>query len=213
MISILDYAAIFSILIPALCAVVYYKSFPFPLKLLTVVLVFASSVDLWCTYASWYKIRTYPVQNFYGIFETVLLALMLYIWKNARWYRATAIMLVAIYVFCWFYYIFALGIDSFSGVSNTVKSIFMMILLAGVLIDISFDDRIPVYKNYKFWISASLLFYFSIGVVLWSTAFLPIGDNVVQSYSWNIHVFISIFTNLMITYGLITFVRWKAIYV
>ncbi len=208
-----DYASVFSLLIPTVCALFYYKSFPTSLRLLTLVLVLGSSVDFWCIYAVKHSIHTFPVQNLYSIFETLFLTLMLFFWKKTKWFRVVAVMLLVIYLFFWFYSIITLGIDSYAGGAYTMKSIFMMILLSGILIDISFDLSIPVYKNYKFWIGISLLFYYSIGVVLWSTAFLPIGDYVIQYYSWNIHAVLSIFTNLLVTYGLITFVRWKAIYV
>ncbi len=208
----LNYVGVCVTLIPTVYGLSSWKSFTVPLRMLTVVYVFGSSVDIWSNYAALNKIHTIWIQNIYSIVEAVLLVLMLYNWKKAKWYRITAIILLSIYLFLWFYKTFTLGLDAYAGATHTLKSIFMMFLFSGVLIDLSFDTAIPVYKNYKFWISSALLLYFSIAVVLWSTAYLPIGDAVVQYYSWEFHTFLNMFCNLLVVYGLITFNRWKAIY-
>ncbi len=206
--------SLFSIFVPVAVAMPIFPRLTHPLKVLAILMVIAAFFEL-CNFYLYSHLKANQwVVNIYTILEMVGLVYICIVWKNEKWYKITALVLLGVFALSWIYYAFTSGIFSAFFTENlTQKSLSLTFLFGYLLIGLSVDDHIPVYHNYKFWISAALLIYFSISVVLWATRNLEIDKTTMGTYTWYIHSYTNIFVNLLVAYGFICYYRKMKLYI
>ncbi len=146
--------------------------------------------------------------NVFSLFEAIVLFYILREWQYKKWVKNVSIVLFVIYLLFWIYSTCISGsFFEFNDMEKTIKAIFLIFLSIYPMIGFSLDDKLPVYQNYKFWICSALLLYFSVSVVLFSTASLAIDNTKANEYTWKIHSYINIFSNFIFAYGFLWYSR------
>lgn len=88
--------------------------------------------------------------------------------------------------------------------SSSVESIFLMILSALMLMQLTNDNTKYLIRNHKFWFTVAVFLYFSVmGVVIASANFIVDDKTYLRAYTWVINAVMSITVNLLYIKGIL----------
>lgn len=199
----LDYISTISVLIPLLASIYRYKRLNTELKLLSWLFIFASIVELINFISVRNHISNFWIVNIYSLIEGFVIFYIISKWINVQNMLKVTLILFVIYCLYWLYTTFFISsIFDFNSKEKTVKGLMLIFLSGYLLIRLSIDEKIVLYKDYRFWISCDVMIYFSITLIVFSTATVFLEDNHRAAYySWMIHSIINTISNLIFAYS------------
>ncbi len=205
MIRWLAYISSLSSLIPVLSAAYQYNHLSKPLKLLAQLLVFGALVEGVNFILSHYKQNNLWLFNLYSITEGFVFCYLMGRWSDSKRMFIVSISLFFLYLLYWLYSTFIGGsLFGFNSHEKTIKGLMLIFLSGSLLIRISMDESIIMLSDYRFWITSAILIYFSVTLIVFSTATFGFEDHHrAMNYSWVIHSVINIISNLLFAYGFV----------
>jgi hypothetical protein len=192
-----------SILFPFAAALYGFRLLNKELKLLAGLFIFSTAVEITSFITSYYRVNNLWLLNSYNLIEGFV-----FFYICARWFQSATVFKVlmtifGLYVLYWMYStVVASTIFDFNDKEKTLKGILLILTSGYLMLQFSKEETIVLTQDYRFWIIASILIYFSAGVAIFSTANYILEDNVkAMYYSWNAHSVINIICNLLYAYG------------
>lgn len=203
----LDYISAVSILMPFIISISQFSRLNTELKFLAYFFSFATAIEIIAFTMSIYRLNNLWLMNIYTLIEGVVFFWLLGKWFESKTMFVVIITLLALYVGYWCYTTFLQeGILIFNSKEMTVKAIFLIFLSGYLLIKLSMKDEINLLNNYIFWISAGILIYFLVSLVVFSSADFMITDKFsAMHYTWTIHSIINILANLLFFYAFLCY--------
>jgi hypothetical protein len=205
----LDYLSTFSILFPFAAALLHFRLLNAELKLLGWLFIVSALIETYCLVTSQYRINNVWLLNIYNVLEGFV-----FFYICARWFQSGRLFrfimgAFIVYVMYWTYSTFITGsLFEFNEKEKTLKGILLILISGYLLLHISKEETLVLTQDYRFWFTAAMLVYFSVGVALFSTANFVLEDNVkAMYYSWNVHSVINIICNLLYAYGFTWYYR------
>jgi hypothetical protein len=209
MLQWLYYVSSASILFPAIASVYKYKLLDNKMKILAWFFVLGALAEGVDSFLSIKKLNNMWMFNFYSILEGFVLCYVIGSWYHSKRWMRIAMTLFAFYSILWIYsVIVSKGIFEFNSNEKTVKGLIIIFLSGLLLVRLSMDENIRLTTDYRFWILSSILIYFSITLIVFSTATFFLEDHhIAMYYSWTIHSFTNILANILFAIGFIWYYR------
>jgi len=212
MINWLVYASSLSVLLPSIGAVLIWRYSSQEIRLLSFLFWFATIIELLNLLQINAGRDNIWIINIYSLIEGMLLLYLFGIWhlskisKNAIWLALISYMLF------WSYSTLD-NIHQFNTGEKTFKGILLAIASGMFLLQFSFRENIILQQHYRFWFASAILFYFSLTVIVFTTANYILKNNIhAMKYGWQVHSYINIISNIMFANGFRCYYLKKSIY-
>jgi hypothetical protein len=144
--------------------------------------------------SSWWR-------NIYSFNEVLFFAWFFNQWifgnKGKKAFALLCLFFVPFWVYTTF---FVFGISEANSFAFTVNSLVIATYAGIILIRLSQQANINLFKNFQFWIASGAMIYFSFGVLVFSIyQVVANNDYVLTLFSplWNVHSFMNIISNLL----------------
>jgi hypothetical protein len=205
----LIYCSSLSLLIPLFTSIAKYKRLNNELKFLTWLFIFGAIVELTIYISRGYKFHNIWIFNIFALVEAFVLFYIIGKWFNSSRMFKAAIFLFALYGLYWFYTTFITSsIFDFNSKEKTVKGILLIFLSGFLLFRLAENEEIKLISDYRLWITFAILFYFSLTLIVFTTAnFLLTDHTKAMQYSWAIHSVTNIISNLLFAFGYLCYYR------
>jgi hypothetical protein len=198
-----------SILIPLFYGVKYYKKLSKSFKWFVWFFVFASIIEVFSRlFAIWFH-NNLPLSHLFTVVEFIML---IYLFKSKIHFKNN------VYFSIIFLFLFSAFLDAFywhsvfqfNSVARALESLILVcISLYFYYINIHQITTESLFKNPMFWLSTSVLIYFSVGFFYFMTkSFIEKNDNILNDLADNINAFINIISNLLFAKSFQSF-KWK----
>jgi hypothetical protein len=199
----LGYISSLSILFPFAAALYRFPLLNKELKIMGWLFIVSTVIEIVSFATSYYRVNNLWLINSYNIIEGFIFFYICGRWFQSQKIFRAVMILFAVYAGFWFYTTFiSAGFFEFNEKEKTLKGILLILITGSLLLRISKEDTVFISQDYRFWFVAAILIYFSVGVVIFSTANLILEDNIkAMYYSWNVHSVINIICNLLFAYG------------
>jgi hypothetical protein len=204
----LNYLSSSSILVPLGFSLYRYKQLKDELKIVTVFFVIASLTEAILNITSLKMFNNLWLINIFSVIEAFTFCFVIGKWFNSKKMFRLAILLFILYFVYWLYSVLMNGdIFKFNGAEKSVKA-FVLIFLSGcLLVRLSSHEETPILENYRFWIAAAIMIYFSITLVVYCTEAFLIDGKGASYYTWIIHSVTNIVSNFLIAFGFLWYYR------
>ncbi len=205
----LDLLSAGSILIPAVISIAKFKKLNFELRVFALFFSFATAIEIASTVMSQCRMNNLWLINVYVLIEGFVLCYLIGKWFETKKLFALSMVIFVVYFIVWCYTTFLVrSIFLFNSKEMSVKSMMMIFLSGYLLIKVSLKDDEPLFQNFKLWMASAMLIYFSVTLIVFSTADFMLDDKYeAMHYSWTIHSIINIIANLLFAYGFVCYYK------
>lgn len=210
--NLIDYISFCSSYLPVLVGWALFSKFNGIVKKFVIFFSFIAITDLLVLWLGLQNKNNVIVSNFYTILESLFLFYLFNSLSNQQNFKKLLVPIAVLYSFFWLKInFFPNTIHTFHPFDEGIKGIIFIFLSMRLLIEISNDLKLPLYNNYRFWLVMAMLLYFSTTFIVFVTSTWLIKEEQVMAmrYTWFIHSFATILTNILSTYGLICFYQRK----
>lgn len=199
-----------SILIPLFYGIKYYKKLSKSFKWFVWFFVFACIIEVFSTLSAFWFNNNLPLSHLYVVVEFFT---FIYLFKtninfSKKVYFGLLFLFLVPSILDAFYFH---SIFQFNSLARTLESIILVcISLYFYYINIHQKVTESLFKNPMFWLSTSVLIYFSISFFNFMTkSFMEENDNILNDLADNIHALINIISSLLFAKSFQSF-KWKA---
>lgn len=199
--------SIFSGLLPLTVGLLFFRRLGKDLRLLIVLLALGFSLDVASIPFAIHRVSNIWLINIYFLVDYTLLTFVLSYWQDQPLVRRALRMSVAPVALVWLASQIALGsLSHFNFLTRTLECILLSVAAIYTLWQIGLSQTdLPLSRDYRFWISLSVLIYFSGTIFLYAFGFLI--NTKLMGAAWVIHSGLNVTANLGYTGGLLCFRR------
>ena len=203
----LDFISSLSIFFPLVIAVLNFRILNNELKVFAIFLCFAGAVEIITYVMSLYRMNNLWMMNIYALLEGVVFIWLIGKWLGSKKMNVITNGLLVIYIAYWCYTTFLPGdLMAFNSDELSIKAIILIILSGYLLVRLGLKEEVKLTGDFIFWISAGILIYFLISLVVFSSANIILDDSHRAMYfTWTIHSIINILVNLLFFYAFICY--------
>jgi len=209
MILWLEYLSSLSILLPALIALYRYRLLDSEMKIFALFLLLGSCVEACDIILAHYAMNNIWLFNLFSVLEGFVICYVIGKWFESPKMFRVSMVLFTVYFCYWIYTaMMTISLMEFNNYEKTVKGLIFIFLSAILLVRLSRDESIMIQRDYRFWIAAAVLVYFSATLIVFSTANVFLQDHHrAMEYSWLIHSVVNIAGNILLASGFIWYYR------
>ncbi len=202
--EILLFVSAWIIIIPSLIGTIYYTRFDAGLRVITIHVLIACTIEITSTLMGKWKLNNLPLLHFYTLSEFILLYLFFDIFWRDRFPKWLLRCIAAGFViFSLINSLFIQSIFVFNNYARALEAFLMIIFSLLSFYKLSMEGPDSPWAGPVAWISAGILVYFSGAFTLFvlSNYILPMGYRL-NIQIWAVHSFLSIVLYISISIGL-----------
>lgn len=196
----IHYVTLFSVLLPLISGMVYWKRLDKALVILEWNLLLNLFVDLLGLYLALQLKQNLIVYNFYTPVEFVLIFLAFRYWHTLPIVKMAALYAIVAFVLFWSVAIIWQGHEQAVNIILTFESVLMVIFAVATLFSALNKDQVPILKNPAFWVSSAYLLYFAGNLFLFAMikALFVLSE---WKNAWILHSLLNLVKNLLLLGG------------
>ena len=190
----------FSILIPALAGIFFYKRFDFKIKLFFFFILVSVFVEVLSDYFAKNRINNFPISHYYALLEYMAFSYLFYHATDSARIKIYIIYVSAIYiVFAIINVFFIEGIYTFNSNGRVAES--LLLLVSALLYFFTLFKKLPkdsLLRQPMFCISCGVIFYFAGNILLFGVYNILMKNTSDSQEIWVLHSLLNILLNLLI---------------
>ncbi len=201
--QLIDYLEYFSTFLPLIAGIITFKKLDKALRLFFLFWVITSVVETITWGLSFANLNNMWLINFYTLFEAIILLYFLIKITGSKFLVKLFIFFIILYSFYWIYANYILwSIFQYNSTDKFIKGILLILSSGLTLLDYTFQTENDLRKSPLFWILGGIFFYFSLTLIIFSTANWIFDNSVpTMNLSWIVHSYIVTLTNILFTIG------------
>jgi len=149
------------------------------------------------------------INNLFGLVEGIYFLMLFRYWEKSPQFRIICHVLIGIYVLTWlFTSLTRQQFVEYNVIMKSIESVFISFASIYIIMRLTLNRTESVFHDYRFWMLATTLIFFSTSLVLQATADLILEDgSLFRAHSWIFYIGIGVTCNLLYTFGFLYYFR------
>lgn len=196
--------------VPVIAGFSVYRVLRFDMKIALYYLLYNALTELIALPFNLKHINNLWLYNIFSLVESIVYFYLFSHWFGARNKVRVFLSMTLLYFILWIGTKFFLSsIMDYDYIENLFKSIIMTLLFGILIVKIQAEDSLPLYRDYRFWFSAAIIFY---SCLYMATMIVHIGKFAVNNEklvrtSWLVLTATNTVSYLLLTYSFLCFYK------
>jgi hypothetical protein len=209
MITFLNFLSFYITFLPPVIAWYKYATQPRDLKILTCFFYITMIIELGQYLLYKQHQNNIWLINLFSVIEGIFFILLLYLWSKSKVFKRFMIFSMIAFIVFWIETTFIRSsIFVFQDNEKTLKCIIMIFGSCYILTHYAIESTSIIYYEYKFWMITSIMFYFTLTLVVFATSNIILENNTAAyDITYPIHSVVNIITNIFFFIGYLCYIR------